>query len=310
MSISYVVSEDIQLLLRGWAKEKGFTLPPLSFFRNLRSKLRDKLGQIFSQVDFANEGDLQRGLSELLSTSRLPIVSLEKVYVNSHLNLELTRQVHELGREEGLVNRFGTRSLKEQVTSLKAMLPNNNRIEVALVDDVIFSGSLMMNVIKILAEKNVAVVEVYAGVGVGPGVKPLRDQGLLVRCVYEYQAVIDQICERDFYPGVPFSGRLVEGSEDLGFPYLKPFGKTGEWASIPSSCQEDFSEFCWRQTAALFSEIEFCSQRKVLCRDLGRFVLDFPTDDTNYVKTIESRLQHDYLNHVFVYFYCDRHSGE
>lgn len=284
MNGPYVVSADIYLLLKKWASAKNFTLPPTDFFAKLRSDLRDKLAAIFARVDLLTEDKLQEGLRSLMASEWRPVVSLDRVYTEAQFTLELTRAVNARGDDLGLVNRFGTPTLERQLEPLRDLK------EVVLVDDVIFSGDLFVKVIDRLAEIGVKVGGAYAGVGIGPGLDKIRDHGIQARCVYEYSEVIDEICERDFYPGVPLSGRLVAGNGNISLPYILPFGRPGAWASIPDECQKDFSEFCWRQTIALFSEIERYSQRIVRCRDLERSVKEFFGQESRYVDAIAAIL--------------------
>ena len=150
--------------------------------------------------------------------------------------------------------------------------------EVALVDDVIFSGALLERIINLLSRINIQVPLICAGIGIGEGINRINGTKREIRCVRTYEEVIDEVCERDFYPGVPLSGRLLAGGENIGIPYLLPFGNPESWASIPSQQAANFSKFCLRQTISLFDEIERCSDKQVFCRNLGRKVIGLPMD--------------------------------
>jgi hypothetical protein len=150
--------------------------------------------------------------------------------------------------------------------------------EVVIVDDVIFTGALLERIIDLLSRINVCVPLVCAGVGIAEGINRIGTKRE-IRCVRIYKEVVDEVCERDFWPGVPFSGRLLAGGRNVGVPYILPFGRPFEWASIPLRRERSFSLFCLRQTAELFGEVERVSDRVVFCRDLGREVIGLPQEE-------------------------------
>lgn len=120
------------------------------------------------------------------------------------------------------------------------------------------------------------------------GIHRINQSKRTVRYIRRYEEVIDEVCERDFYPGVPFSGRLLVNHENVGVPYLLPFGHPGKWASIPDRWQVSFSGFCLQQTIRLFEEIERCSDRMVGCSELGRMVATLPRDGTRFVEALRA----------------------
>jgi hypothetical protein len=111
-----------------------------------------------------------------------------------------------------------------------------------------------------------------------------------VRSVHYFDSVVDEVCERDFYPGVLLSGRTLYGSENVGLPYLLPFGDPVNWASIPEEKKYAFSEFCLNQTIKIFEEIELSSGRPVLCRDLERNIFSIPADGIRFVDALKQKL--------------------
>jgi len=288
---SYVVSADIYLLLQDWAKRKGFILPPQEFFTQLREKMVAKLTQIFGQVELIGEEILQQGLTDLIKENNWSVISLDRIYVKSEYNLDLTRVVDKYGEDTGIQNRGGTLSLTDQLRSIKrSLFIKDAPPEVALVDDVIFSGNLLLEVINLLQKEGIKVVHVYAGIGVSQGVGKIRAKGIPVSCVEERENVVDEVCERDFYPGAPLSGRLLEGTHNVGLPYIQPYGQPGKWASIPEKFRADFSKFCWEQTIQLFVEIEKYSDKIVSCQDLDRLVIEMPADGTRFVDAIQTAI--------------------
>lgn len=282
----YVVSGDIKTLLTLWADDRGFQLPDDEFFRQLRSDFGEYMSQIFPGFEYIPEDELTRGLCTLVSESGVVPLSLDRVYYPTDLRIDIARQVDAEGNDRGLSRRGNSPALITQFRRLK----KSGVQEVSLVDDVIFSGDLISRVGKALNTSGVRVAGIYAGIGIQEGLTLLEDQGYNVECVRSYDSVIDEICERDFYPGVPFSGRLVDPENNVGAPYVLPFGNPAKWASIPESWQRSFSNFCILQTIKLFNGIEQTSNKGVLCNDLGRKVLSIPTNDVRFVDALQNVL--------------------
>src|SRR5205823_2993530 len=132
-----------------------------------------------------------------------------------------------------------------------------------LVDDVIFSGNLMSRVVASLGRVGIQIPVVCAGIAIQEGIDLLAKKGIEVRAVRRYVNVIDEVCERDFYPGVPLCGRLVKEAENTGAAYILPFGNPGKWASIPRKWQNPFSRFCIQQSIKLFEAIEEASGKRI-----------------------------------------------
>lgn len=264
----YVVSGDINLLLQEWAKKRGFTLPSQGFLNMLRNNFTSYMTGLFKEFEFVPEDDLVEGLCKIVSETGLQPVSLDRVYFRSPFSLDITRLVDEQGSSKGLGKRPGTESLLRQFRSLR----EKGIDEVVLVDDVVFTGDLLLKTKRLLQKMRIDVPYICTGIAIGEGVKLLNSEGVGVKWVRYYNDVIDEVCERDFYPGVPYSGRSLinRQGQNVGVPYLKPFGKPDQWASIPMDRQKEFSDFCIEQTQKLFSEIELCSNRPVMCWDIDR----------------------------------------
>ena len=274
MDKPYVVSADIYLLMKEWTNQNGFILPKREFFCHLREKFSSYMQGIFPEFELVSEQEISQGLADLVHESDLPVISLDRVYVKEELNLEITRLVDEKGKDRGLGRRAGTPPIWQQIKKLQM----SGVHEVALVDDVIFSGTVLERIINLLSRINIQVPLICAGIGIGEGINRINGTKREIRCVRTYEEVIDEVCERDFYPGVPLSGRLLVGGENIGVPYLLPFGNPESWASIPPEQTATFSKFCLHQTISLFDEIERGSDKQVFCRNLGRKVIGLPMD--------------------------------
>ena len=282
----YVVSADIYLLMQEWAKQNDFVLPEKEFFVQLRKDFSSYMKGIFPAFEIVSEQEISRGLADLVHESDLPVISLDRVYVKEELNLEITRLVDEQRKDRGLGHRAGTPPIWQQIKKLQM----SGVHEVALVDDVIFSGTVLERIINLLSRINIQVPIICAGIGIGEGINRIKATKRQVRCVRTYEKVIDEVCERDFYPGTPLSGRLLTGGMNIGVPYILPFGNPKDWASIPSEETATFSKFCLHQTILLFDEIERCSGKEVFCRDLGRKVVGLPIGGERYTDVLRKIL--------------------
>ncbi len=269
----YVVSGDINFLLSKWAMRNGFVLPSQCFMSNIREEFSLFMKNIFPSFEFVDEVEIANGIKDLVSRFGLETISLDRVYFQSKTFIDIARVVKEDGNDCGLGHRAGSPFLFHQFRSIK----KGDFKEIALVDDVVFSGVLLERIIHCLSKMKIKVPFVFAGIGISEGIDRISNLRCEIHCVREYKEVVDEVCERDFYPGVPFSGRLLFGGKNIGFPYLLPFGNPGKWASIPVEWQESFSRFCIRQTIRLFEEIEKCSNKIVFCHEIDRIVMGLPS---------------------------------
>lgn len=279
----YVVSGDIKNLLQPWADKTGFRLPDENFFGKLRYDFGLFMKQIFPGFEFITEEELTNGLISLVKKTEYKPISLDRVYYQSDLRIDIARQVDADGNDKGLGRRANAPFLLEQFRKLK----NSGFKNVSLVDDVIFSGNLIARIGDALSKVGIKVEAIYAGIGIQEGINLLKNKGYNVKCVRTYDNVIDEICERDFYPGVPLSGRLINSENNVGAPYILPFGNPGKWASIPEKSHLSFSKFCLDQTVRLFEGIEKASDRIVICSDLERKIITLPQDETRFVSALK-----------------------
>jgi hypothetical protein len=280
--LPYVVSADVGLLLQDWADRNGFIAPSSEFFYRLREAFSAQMNRIFPCFELVSEKEIFQGISKLASESGLPPVSLDGVYFKSKLNFEITGSVDEKGKNCGWVNRSETPSIAQQLETLRL----SGVKEVVLVDDIIFSGGVIKMIVNLLLTIGIQVPLVCAGIGIAEGIRCISGANREVRCVRIFDQVVDEVCERDFYPGTPLSGRLLAGGMNVGVPYIFPFGNPEDWASIPSVHAMPFSKFCLNQTILLFEEVEVCSGREILCQDLGRKVFSLPTNGVRYVDVL------------------------
>jgi hypothetical protein len=283
----YVVSQDIDILLTQWAKEYGFKIPDDNFFLDLRYNFTHMMTQLFPHFIYLQANKLKESMQEIIEKGKIETLSLDQIYFSSDLNLSLTRTVDEDLQDLGIGQRSNALALEQQLDKIMS----TGVKKLALVDDVIFTGGLLSEVRSKLENMGIQIPVVYTYIGVGMGVERLRAEGMQVQCANYYPQVIDQVCERDFFLGVPNCGRtLVDVNGNIwGVPYMLPFGDP-KWASIPEIAQSRYSRFCIKQSIKLWQAIEIASGKPVLCQDLSRSIIGFPVNNERFVDVLHEHL--------------------
>lgn len=248
-------------------------IPSENYLDGLSRELYSYLTNIFGAVvEMVSENEIQRGLNELVNRSEFPVVSLDRAYITTGGNIigfiDVTRAVNPQLQSLGLRPRPGFPPIEEQLKAIQKL----GFTRIYLADDVIFSGTdLRDTIIPGLNNLGIRVVGIYAGIGIGNGTELLRNKGIQVRCTREYPSVIDEICERDFFAGVPMSGRtVINGRNWWSAPYFLPFGDPVKWASIPEEKKLEFSDFCLEISIELWEKIKKLSGEPITMGVLPR----------------------------------------
>lgn len=297
---TFVVSEDIDVLLKKWAEKNNFRIPEKEFFLELRKEMKQKLLEFFPDVHFIAEEEISSYIRRSTFGKESHIVSLDKVYTSDgFLTLEATRMVGKNFKDLDNTSRSHV-SIEEQIKTiaLHAQQP------VVLIDDVIYSGNNLIDIIQRMKRAGIEVSSIITGISIGMGAEKILSEFdyISIYSTVHYEKVIDEVCERDFYVGVPFSGRLlgsvvdgipVPNDPEIGVPYFLPFAnveKTMSWGSIPEERVEDWSRFCISQSIKLWEKIETTSGKKVLCSDVKRIPISFSKDDSSFVEKLRECL--------------------
>lgn len=283
----YVVSQDIGILMEKWAEDKEFSIPDKTFFAQLRLEFTQFMKQIFLNFESVSEDELSNGLKNMVEKTELFPISLDRVYYQSNPGIDISRLVDAEGKDRGLGRRRDSPTLLSQFRKLREL----GIKEAVLVDDVIFSGDLAKRITNVLSDIRIETPTICSGIAIKEGIGIITRLGKELRSVKIYDKVIDEICERDFYPGVPLCGRSLNNNENVGFPYILPFGNPGKWASIPKEWQISLSRFCLTQSINIFETIEEVSGRYVNCEDLDRKIIYLPKDKTRFVSSLKQLLQ-------------------
>lgn len=265
----YVVSGDMRLLMTEWAQNRGYTLPK-NGIDQVRSAFTSQMGKIFPNFEFIPDEELQSGIGKLAKKAendKLTPINLDGAYFRSQYEIGITRGVDENNQDTGLMSRAGFPSLETQLDQIQAA----GIRRAVLIDDVVFTGGLTLDIIDRLKQRGIEVPRVSAGIAVKEGIEALTARGVEVEAVREYrEGVIDEVCERDFLPGVPMGGRTLNSDPNIGVPYIMPYGNLEKWGSIPKDRLMAVSGTCNIWMSDFYAKIGKRSGKEVNFADLGR----------------------------------------
>lgn len=272
----YVVTEDVEVLLGRWAARHGFTLPSPRFFTQLSAGLAKILLEYFPAVWVESYEDFKRRITQHLNCG-LCIVSIDEVYVdNAHKTLQITRLIDDELNDLGRGSRLPAMNLEEQVYRIADEFRDR---PIAIVDDGCWSSGTISETVQQLRESGLNVQRVFVGLS-SPAAREnflhRFDGAISFKSNWEVEGLIDWVCQRDFFPGVPLSGKQIGTKKMLpiipetGAPYVLPFGDPVHWASIPKENEKQFSARVIDLTIKLWEEIEATSKHPVTIADLDR----------------------------------------
>jgi len=233
-----------------------------------------------ASIHSISEDWLRRNMEQVLEASNLPIISLDRVYYpRGGFSLETTRLVDASLQSIGGGSRNQV-TVQAQLERIAALF-RGKAVQVA--EDVIYAGDSIIGWMQELEKCRVTVSRVVAAIVIEGGIQKIQvaldGHVFTIHSMVSYGEVIDEICERDFYAGVPFSGRLIGERQngiaipiqfEAGAPYFYPFGLSEEWASIPKDREMDWAKFCLKESLHLWKKIEELSGRRVYFADLDR----------------------------------------
>ena len=263
----------------GVGAQAGFYLPRPLFFEELRKAFCAFMRSIFLNFHFLPEETIRKGMKEILGKYKIPNISINEVYSRSLYALRMGRRVDGGGLRSCVGPRPGESSVAEQAHRLHRRFKKMGLREkrVVLVDDILFGGESEQFAIQVLEAFGRKVVKMVAGVAVGHGIQAMKKAGVSVEAAFTFPEVLDELCERDFYVGAPFSGLPLIGEKDnTAMPYMLPWGRPHTLASIPRKLELAFSRFCISQSVALWEMVEESAGFPVRCENLPKGVPGFP----------------------------------
>lgn len=275
---TYVVTYDVASRLQS-LRSSGLSMPLQNdelfeiFHMNLFAKIRQALPGI--AVDTIEMGELRRKIWEHVG---IRVTDLDKQAVLSTcpeiadsnpksegLLLNINRLFNVDGTLIGHGPRPGFAPLTEQFDLLKERIAGRS---VILIEDGAFTGGTLIRVLRGLEARGITVTTIVIGFCCNGSQAVLNEvfKGELVM-VHPVPNLIDWIPDHDLIPFVPNCGRVL-GEQRLfdgcipvttadgfsyAYPYILPFGRTEEWASVPTEGAKDLSRLCLETCIALFS---------------------------------------------------------
>lgn len=172
--------------------------------------------------------------------------------IKSPFVLHITRAISEQ------FHKMPTRAPRQGYPALEIQMINLGLFnQHTLLDDVVYSGQSCKEIIDIGKKQNVLFDKVIACVTIGAGKQKLESIGVSVSSLYYFESVIDEICQRDFLPGLPFARRTLVTKEGnyRYLPYLLPWGNPKEWATVPEKNIVNFSKACISTAIEFWEEV-------------------------------------------------------
>ncbi len=288
----YLVTADVYQLLQQWAKESGFILPPQAFFRDMHTRalsiLKIALGQEVMVVSLQAES-LVDGVADIIrEMEKVPVVTMDPLLFNMPAEnrplfaFQSTRlSEHRDGQwrklDEGPRPYFPP--LEKQAASIARSIKDHcDTDRIIVVDDGCYEGDSLKKCVQLLTQAGLQVIG--AAVGFHKKKEELLGFTFPFRAFLTYPEadIKDWICERDFFPGVPYGGRTIRTNGEVTAPfeiaahYLHNFGDVEEWASIPTNKAIAFSDAMIQLSCRIFDEIQKTNDnRPVLASDIKRW---------------------------------------
>ena len=293
---TFFVSEDINLILNGkscfgnFYKENGLKMPKISCIENLRTRMYDSLKKATNtNLEVIKEQDMLTAMNYLAKTSRNILLSLDEIYLKDNANVSSYINLTRLNIDDKGNTMLATRTknglyipFEAEVMRVSKLLKeqySTSKLDISIIDDVVYSGDAICTIIKEFSKYNISVREVLSAICVKDSIEKVESCGAEVISAYTISDVYDEICERDFYFGISQSGRnlLSDEGKIIKQPYFYPYGMPVESASIPLECAREFSINCLENSKLLWKEIESQSNKVITSDDLPEQIYNTPT---------------------------------
>lgn len=304
----YVISSDLAEIFTEWGGDCGVHIPSRQYFLDRVGEIAEALGTIFPDVRIVDDTSIIDLFRMVSNETTAPIISIDKIYMSSVLGknydayMNVTRAVDNELNIVGLISRPVSWQaegviIKPYEETVSAIAQTYNARTITLVDDVVFSGGTISQIVDSLKKCGVEVASVVAGISIGQAKEALASRGIQLRSAYHFTDVIDEICCRDFIIGAPYGGRTVvkehqangmsKGLFDVRYaPYILPLGQPVKWATIPEEQARDFSIRMMDIASKIWGDIQDLNQRTFSTRDLGCRVYGLP-DRPSVIEAIQ-----------------------
>ena len=299
-----VFSEDIKLIMEGnnalnyRFSDKGIIIPDDNFIRNIRMNFYNIMKDVYdTNVVIVTEKEMKDAMESIVEEykGKYPIVSMDQIYIDCDnkdiYSLDVTRVT---GSKE-MVSRadpLDKDSVRKQVSKIANMLKANKQDSIILLDDVIFSGSVIDYISKLFSEYNIKVIGAGAAISSNEAYNRFSTLDKKVKCEFlMMNNVIDEICERDFFYGIPQSGMVkVENGIAFKAPYVLPFGDPVARASCPESKKGYLSKELIQLSLMFWEETQRLSNKIIMNYELPERILNTDINES-VVKTLKKELK-------------------
>lgn len=247
-TVPYVVTEDIRTILSRYGDCRINDIIAEHISKSIISHCEKFVND---NVVILSEKELTDWVTKV-ATSNIVIQTLAYTDgITSKHSLHITRAVNEQLDNIGLRPRQGYLAIEIQLKNL-GLFKNHT-----ILEDVIYSGKGCKETIEIGKENNVYFDKIIACVTIGKGKQILESLGIDVISLHHFDSVVDEICQRDFIPGFPYSGRtLITHTEQYRYvPYLLPWGNPTDWATVPKENAVNFSKACIATAIEFWEEV-------------------------------------------------------
>ncbi|MCL2469132.1 MAG: hypothetical protein FWF24_02745 [Alphaproteobacteria bacterium] len=287
----FVFSPDIEGLFEEWGKASSLMMPCPSYMESVGWRIAEYLENIFPNVQIVKESDVKNKLRTLCSNVPSPIIAVDRTYsINGVLSdkidyLDITKAVGLDYKTIGLIHYNRDISKKDQTVGIFADAAREIALahkgqKIALLDDIVFFGTTMLNIRDVLSEYDVSIECVIAGISTGAAKENLSTANINLVSAYHFEHVFNEVCGRDLVVGTPNGGRTVLVVDEVHnhktvkkAPFIEPFGTT-RWATIPPKHAQNFSNAMLDISIDLWSEIERLNARKISSEELRNPILN------------------------------------
>ena len=276
---TYVVTYDVASRLQAF-RPKTLTIPRPDdqlferFHMSLFTEIQKALPGI--TIDTIEMSELRRKIweqvdSRITNLDQQAVLSTCQEIADSNqksegLILNINRLFNTDGNMIGYGPRPGFNFLDEQLDELIGKIAGRS---LTLIEDGAFTGGTLRFVIRELERRGIKIATIVIGFcknGSREAVKEIFDGELVI--VHPIENLLDWTPDHDLIPFIPNCGRVLGEAIDHSFmpvrsaegfsrayPYILPFGKIEEWASLPIEGARDLSRLCLDTSLELYGRV-------------------------------------------------------
>ncbi|MAS87845.1 MAG: hypothetical protein CMH30_07735 [Micavibrio sp.] len=266
MTKPYVLTDDLSLEFAKYISGNEVAKKAVSEASDL---VTASLRKFFPVVERISAEKIQGFLNEKVSQSAIPVISLAGIVPSDGqkvISIEASRTVRLKHQKDGtfqfqdngiLPRNSSLPAVSDQFSNAVLFVTERQAQSVNILDDVIFTGSTVLDYVDKIQRSGLIVETVIANVAIEAAAKKLESRGITVDADYTYTDVIDEVCMRDFIIGAPGGGRnlLQDNGKYTSVPYLYPFANVDVWASINKEHAVEFSKDCLEASLHIWSQI-------------------------------------------------------